>query len=409
MKNKLNKRPPAHVLCSGGRGGMGIAFKKDFVRVGALTAYNKGQALVAALLGLRHIFASAIATAKMSYAPETLKLTFLFPLFLCMLICPAQADTAPDENTAPGVSGPISDDACRTAIRASLSHSVSVMELRDRKYADRRVRYLRDQSLHAEAAISFMGAVAGGRIGVLDISNTQRRTVVNFEARAGYFARAFGAEAYYNQNGRYRITDSPYGIGALWNKTNSGAPVKTESAGLNLFLFMKDILSFNTDYSYGAAYHQTEKQGKSSGAFMLIAGADYYRLRSAVQVAPLYAEQLFMYQRLYGMKGWRFIGFYFGIGFAGTLVLPRGFYIAPLIAIAVHPYQMEFFTLTGTKRNFRIDSLKGQGRLGAGYDSGRFFVGLCINFDGIIYPCYRYKAELWNGDLNAGVFSGMRM
>lgn len=36
------------------------------------TAYNAVQALVAALLGLRHIFASAIAAAKTLPAPETL-------------------------------------------------------------------------------------------------------------------------------------------------------------------------------------------------------------------------------------------------------------------------------------------------------------------------------------------------
>jgi len=40
--------------------------------VGRRTAYNTGQALVAALLGLRHIFASAVATAKTSPAPGTL-------------------------------------------------------------------------------------------------------------------------------------------------------------------------------------------------------------------------------------------------------------------------------------------------------------------------------------------------
>jgi len=57
----------------GGKGGMGVAFIKLTVRVGSLTALNTGHARRSLRsLGLRHIFASAIATAKTSPAPGTL-------------------------------------------------------------------------------------------------------------------------------------------------------------------------------------------------------------------------------------------------------------------------------------------------------------------------------------------------
>ncbi|OHD65392.1 MAG: hypothetical protein A2176_15675 [Spirochaetes bacterium RBG_13_51_14] len=283
------------------------------------------------------------------------------------------------------------------------------MELRDRKYTSRNVQYLHDQMLYAGAKISFMGVGLGARIGVMDAKRPHYRRVKDFDLQASYFSRVFGAELFYKRYGRYYIANSPYGIGRVWNNANSGSRMETESAGLNLFLFMKDLTSLNESYSYQASFEQTEKQARSAGAFMIIAGADYSRLDSGLPVVPEYARLLMMFLNLYGITGWRFIGFSFGAGFAYTLVLAGDFFIAPVIGLAVHPYQMEFFTGTGTKKDFRIDSLKGFGRICAGYNGELFFTSVFVFFESIFYPCYRFKAEIWTGDLNVGIFSGIRI
>src|SRR5208337_1183498 len=112
---------------------------------------------------------------------------------------------------------------------------------------------------------------------------------------------------------------------------------------------------------------------------------------------------------LLGLKGWLFGGFALGVGFAYTLVLPANFYISTLLSLTVRPLQKEFYVLSGTKREFRIDSLKGSGKVNAYYNGGVFFTGLSVIYEGILTPCYRFKLEMWSGDLMVQFFSGIRI
>jgi hypothetical protein len=297
----------------------------------------------------------------------------------------------------------------RVTIKGSAAFAIPGFELRDYKYADRSIHYLRDQVLYAGAMIYYRGAGLGGRAGVMDAKKPYRRKVDDFEVMASYFSRSFGIELNYQWSGRYYIARSPYGTGRLWNNANQGSRMKDESAGVKLFLFMKDLLSLNKDYSYGSVYQQSGRQSKSCGTFLILAGADYDRLRTPAAIVPGYNQFLLMGLKLYGMTGWRFIGFSIGVGFAYALALPGNFYLAPLIALAVHPSQMEFFTPSGVKKDFRIHSMKGYGRITAGYDGERFFAGLFLLYESILYPAVRYKTVVWNMNLNAGIFTGTRI
>jgi hypothetical protein len=318
---------------------------------------------------------------------------------------PGRAEEMPAENK----NGIPDKEEDRASVMALLEYSVMPVELRDRRLARHTLRYMRDRELYAGAKASWDGFALGARAGVWDSSRPGRRRMDDFDLAASYFSRAFGAEASYRRYGRYRIGASPYGIARLWNDMNIGARMKAESAGATVYLFMRNLMSLNKDYSYRAAYDLSERQGKSGGAFVVLAGADYQMVRSNVPVLPPYSHRLLMYLNLPGMRGWRFIGCSAGIGFAGTLVMPLGFFISPMIWLTVHPFQMEFFTMAGTTKDFRIDSLRGGGRINAGYSGANFFAGLLVSFEGIISPAYRFRAEVWTGDLNVRVFSGVRI
>ena len=301
------------------------------------------------------------------------------------------------------------NDPGRFAAAASLDYDIQGIELGDLSYGNRGLSYLRDRELYAAARFSFRGAGLSARIGVSDMDRPRYRKISDFMVQASYFSPVAGAEVYYRRAGRYRIADSPFGTGKLWNQTRQGSSVNFESAGLNLFLFMKDLSSLNRDYSYGAAFEQSGRHEKSAGSFILLAGANYQRIHSPVPLVPGDTQALGLYRKLFGLTGWRRTGFSIGIGFAGTLVLPHGFFLAPQIGLAFNPSQMEYFTLAGARKAFRFDSLRGIGRISAGYDGGRFFTGIIVNFEAFIIPTNRYKAELWTGDLSAGFFSGFRV
>jgi hypothetical protein len=294
-------------------------------------------------------------------------------------------------------------------LRTSAGCAIPGFELRNHAFADRSIHYLRDQTLQAGAAVYYRGAGISGQAGICDLKHPVQRVATDFKVEAGYFNRAFGAEAYYRQSGRYYIQRSPFGTGALWNKAGAGSRIRTEGAGATLFLFLKDLQTLNKDYSYGTANQQSGRQTKSCGSFIILAGADYSMLRGPVALVPGYDRFILMGLNLYGMSGWRFIGGFFGVGFAGTLTLPRDFFIAPLIALTVHPYQMEFFAATGTKHDFRIDSMKGFGRINAGYNGEHYFAGLSVSVEAELDPAERFQTIIWNVELNAGVFAGVRI
>jgi hypothetical protein len=294
-------------------------------------------------------------------------------------------------------------------LRMSAGCAIPGFELRNHAFADRSIHYLRDQTLQAGAGVYYRGFGVGGQAGVCDLKHPSERVTSDFKVEAGYFHRAFGAEAYYRQSGRYYIQRSPLGSGSLWNKTGAPSRIRTEGAGGNLFLFLKDLLTLNKDYSYGTANHQSGQLTKSSGTFMIIAGADYSRLHCPVALVPGYDRYLLLGLNLFGMKGWRFIGGYFGVGFAGILALPGNFFIAPLISLAVHPFQSEFFTATGTKHDFWIDSMKGNGRINAGYNGERFFAGISVTVEAELDPAERFHTVVWNVNLNAELSAGVRL
>ena len=246
-------------------------------------------------------------------------------------------------------------------------------------------------------------------MGVTDITNPDNKKVEEFDVTASYFSRSFGAELYYGRYGRYYISSSPYGGGGLWNYLNRGSRMKSDAGGLNLFLFLRDFFTLNKSYSYSAAFEQAEKQVKSSGTLFFLLSGDYNRMRSDAAIIPFYAQELLMFTHLLGLKRWLFGGFAVGVGFAYTLVLPADFFISTYISLSLRPLQKEFSTVTGTKREFRIDSLKGKGKIYAGYNSDLFFAGICLIYEGILTPCYRYKLEMWRGDLSAQFFSGVRI
>lgn len=295
------------------------------------------------------------------------------------------------------------------AARLTLSYNTMNLDLKDRKYAERATRYVRDAGLYTGAFAYYRNFGLGSRVGVMDIKNPGYKKIENYYLTLNYFSRAFGVEIYYNRLGRFNISDSPYGVGKMWNVLRKGSHMKYESAGLDLYLFMEDLLSLNKMYSYGAAFEQSEKQEKSGGTFFFKLAGDYIRMRNNRPIIPYQEHELLMYMRLYGLKGWMFGGFSFGVGFAYTIVLPADFFISMYISLMVRPLQKEFYALTGTKREFRIDSLKGKGKISAGYNGGPFFAGICLVYEGIMTPCYRFKAEMWSGDLAVEFFSGVRM
>ncbi|OHD68400.1 MAG: hypothetical protein A2W19_14380 [Spirochaetes bacterium RBG_16_49_21] len=295
------------------------------------------------------------------------------------------------------------------AIRASLSYNIMALDLRDRKFAERTIRYMRDEELYAGAAASYNNFGLAGRLGVFDVKNQNHKKVDSYDLKASYFSSAFGAELYYSRYSRFYISSSPYGIGRLWNDSHSGSGVKSEGAGLNLFLFMKDFLSLNENFSYNAAFLQTEQPVKTSGTLLVLLSADYLRVRNNVPLIPAYAHDLFLFMDLYGLKGWRFAGFGFGVGFAGTLVLPGDLFVSSSISLMVRPLHKEFYTLVHVNREFRIDSLKGQGKIYAGYNGGSFFAGVSFVLEAALIPSYRFKLEMWSGDLAMEFYSGVRI
>lgn len=297
----------------------------------------------------------------------------------------------------------------QVTIRANAGFAIPGFELRNHKFADRSIHYLRDQVFFTGASVYYRGGGLGARAGVCDAKKPSRRVTSDFEVEASYFHRAFGAEAYYRQSGRYYIAHSPYGTGSMWNRAGAGSRIRTEAAGANFFVFMKDLLSLNKDYSYRSSFQQSDRQPKSSGTFIILAGVDYFKLRGPAALVPGYDRFLLMGLNLFGMTGWRFIGGSFGVGFAYTLVLPRDFFIAPLIALAVHPYQLEFFTPSGTKHDIRIESMKGHGRINAGYNGERYFAGLSVTIEAELDPAEQFHTVIWNVDLNAGLFAGVRI
>ena len=324
----------------------------------------------------------------------------------------SKAQDSPDQNLA-GEHENAYQDAKKyqksITARATLSNDIGNLDLRDRKYGERTIRYRRDAELYAGAFVYYNGFGIGSRLGVADIKNPDAKKVEAFDVTASYFSRSFGAELYYGRYGRYYISSSPYGGAGLWNYLNRGSRMKSEAGGLNLFLFLRDFFTLNKSYSYSAAFEQAEKQVKSSGTLFFLLSGDYNRMRSDVSIIPLYAHELLMFTHLLGLKRWLFGGFAAGIGFAYTLVLPADFFISTYIALSIRPLQKELSTCSGTKREFRIDSLRGKGKIYAGYNSDPFFAGICLIYEGILTPCYRFKAEMWSGDLSVQFFSGVRI
>ncbi len=294
-------------------------------------------------------------------------------------------------------------------IRASLSYNMSNLDLRDRKYSERTIRYLREEKLFPGAAWYYHGFGVASRVGAVDIGNQNNKKVEDFTITGSYFFRPFGAEFSYGRNSRYTISSSPYGVARLWNGMNDGSRMKSETAVLNLFLFLSDFFTLNKNYSYRAAFEQSEKQVKSGGTFFFLLSGDYHQTKSDRPIIPAFAHGLLMFSRLPGLKGWLFGGFAFGVGFAYTLVLPADFCISTYISLAVRPMQKEFYVVSGAKREFRIDSLKGTGKVNAYYNGAAFFAGISAIYDAVLTPCYRFKLEMWSGDLILQFFSGVRI
>ena len=298
--------------------------------------------------------------------------------------------------------------------RATLSYAIMDLDLVDRKFANRTIRYMRDEDLYAGVSVYYKNFGIGSRIGVMDTKNQRRKKVEDFDLTAHYYSPAFGVELLYRQYGWFYVTSSPYGVGKLWNALNDGLRMKSESAGINMFLFIqdiftKDIVTLNKNFSYGAAFEQTEKQVKSGGAALVEISGNYHRMRNNIPIIPVYAHELFMYMTLYGLRGWQIAGFGIGVGLAYTIVLPRDFFISALLSLSFRPSWRELYTFPYAKREFRIDSLRGKGKIYIGYNADSFFTGVSFIFEGIITPCYTYKAETWSGDLSLEFFAGVRI
>jgi hypothetical protein len=360
----------------------------------------------------------------MTYRQRIMRMTrsapWLAPVFMVALASQLMGADMPSEDRNPRVRGSMKESAAPArpvekkdgggvAIKIAPSMNFLAMELQDRKYKERSAVYLRDLELYTGAKISFMGLSLGGRAGVADATRPGRRRVDDFTVQAGYYSRPFCVEFTYQKAGRYRIVRSPFGIGGMWNGENRGAWMNNYGADLSLSLFMKDLLTLNRDYSCGAAHEQTEKPVKSAGSFIITIGADYNRVRGGAPITPDCSQLALLYLNLIGLKGWRFIGFTVGVGFAYTWALPHDLFISPVITLNIHPFQMELFTITGVKKDFRIDSMKGRGKITAGYDGGRFFAGLFVAFEAVVSPCYKYTFQVWTGDLNWGFFTGARI
>ena len=78
----------------------------------------------------------------------------------------------------------------QVTIRAHAGFAIPGFELRNHKFADRSIHYLRDQVFSVGGSVHYRGVGLGARAGVSDAKKPARRVTSDFEVQAGYFHRA---------------------------------------------------------------------------------------------------------------------------------------------------------------------------------------------------------------------------
>ncbi|HNV48302.1 MAG TPA: DUF4421 family protein [Spirochaetota bacterium] len=221
--------------------------------------------------------------------------------------------------------------------------------------------------------LSYQMAVTGT---ARDEADYGRSEYIDFQF---YFVfKKFGVDLFFQRySGYYLVNPIRLDNPQDYNVTKGDAHVKRSdlkltSIGLNGYYI------FNDNFSFKAAFKQTERQNTSAGSFMLMASAINYGIEAEHSLIP--PSQEVFYGENAGFSRGMFTALCVLPGYAYTFVFPNHVFITPAGFIGAGGMIKNYHVTSGDKGETDF-CWKFNVRIGAGYNGDTYFYGITAMYD----------------------------
>jgi hypothetical protein len=190
----------------------------------------------------------------------------------------------------------------------------------------------------------------------------------SLDLRVNVYGNQFAAELYYQSYKGFYISNPPANDGSLFKVPG----MKMMSIGVTGYW----ILNYKR-FSIRAALIQNERQKKSAGSLIISPFFSYYNIQSPDGIIPqelIISHQIRNYDVL---KSGDFYSLGLAPGYTYTFVFLKHFYITGALSPGVYWQYSSYITLMEPKTSLAFSFFL-NGRLAAGYNSGKWFIGATI-------------------------------
>ncbi|MCP4131910.1 MAG: DUF4421 domain-containing protein [bacterium] len=217
-----------------------------------------------------------------------------------------------------------------------------------------------------------------------------------------YYSRNIGADLYLQMyDGFYLDEPGDFGL----NAGDSGTirqDLETFLLGFNFFYIFAD------NYSYSAAFKQTERQKKSAGGIIAALSMTYLSLSSGSTLIPASEQTNYGLESAYSGGKYTTVGI--SGGYAYTLVLGKIFFLTASAFGGIGVANMNYADTSGDVNNY-TPFLKFNGRFAGGINHDNIFAGVAFTMDKTIIT-YMFRNDegiAINADIiNLNIFLGTR-
>lgn len=223
----------------------------------------------------------------------------------------------------------------------------------------------------------------------------EKGTTKYYDLQASSFERGFGYDIMYQDYKGFYVDSQ-----AL-RSTNGNYRVEpdlhSKLIGVNLYF------TINPEFSYAAAFHQTERQIRSAGSFLIMPSFKYNSVKNSRTI--IQPEEQAYFKDLPGLSGYTFYSAGLSVGYAYTISI-SGIFITPAIAAGDSIQYQSFDSTSATNRKqWNFFNLNYNAKISAGYNGAIFFAGGFFMVD-YTQTGYR-KVEINPYTINFNAFAGL--
>ncbi len=210
-----------------------------------------------------------------------------------------------------------------------------------------------------------------------------------------YFERKFGAEAFYQYYKGVMLADNDGNLNENLSP-NTFDDMKMYNAGISLYYFLFD------DFSYKAAFYQSEKQNRFGWSPFLKVKPQFFRFKNSDFIVP---DSQKGYWGDYGeLKGGDFYNGTIAVGLGGTIPI-WNFYLSAMSSVGIafnhQIIDVGDTSITSNEKNFYWDI-----KISCGFNSDSFFAGFWWMNDSLYSSLGPYDVQLINQQVR--LFVGFR-